>query len=130
MAHYADTSALVKLVVAESESAALREWISAEDRVIVSSMLARAELLRAVRRVAPQWSTQARSVLDFTTLIEVTNAVFEAAGQLDPTSLRTLDALQLAAALTLGTELDGMVTYDDRLAQAARLNGVRVFSPT
>lgn len=59
----------------------------------------------------------------------MTTAIFEAAGRLDPTILRTLDAVHLAAALDIGDELEGIVTYDDRLAEAALANGVAVVSP-
>jgi len=62
-------------------------------------------------------------------LIGVTTSVFEEAVRLDPTVLRSLDAVHLAAALSLGDDLDGIVTYDDRLAEAARSNGVPVTSP-
>ena len=55
--------------------------------------------------------------------------MFEHAGLLDPPTLRTLDAVHLAAALVLGDELDAIVTYDDRLAQAALANGIAVISP-
>ena len=129
MAHYLDTSALVKLVVAEPETAALRTWMNAADRVPVASNLVRTELLRAVRRVAPDRVLQARAVLDSITLVQVTTPLFEMAGRLDPTTLRSLDALHLAAALDLGDDLDGLVTYDDRLAEAAELNGVPVVTP-
>ena len=63
MAYYLDTSALTKLVVAEPESTSLRRWLTAPDRQPVSSDLARTELLRAVRRAAPDRMTQARAVL-------------------------------------------------------------------
>ncbi len=129
MAYYLDTSALVKLVVAEPETAALRIWLAAPDRDLVSCDLARTELLRAVRRAAPDRVTQARSVLDSITLIEVTAQTFEEAGRLDPTMLRTLGAIHLAAALDLGDDLDGIVTYDDRLAEAAQFNAIRVTAP-
>jgi len=59
----------------------------------------------------------------------VTTATFEEAGRLDPTLLRSLDAVHLAAALSLGDDLEGIVTYDDRLAEAAQANGVPVVSP-
>lgn len=72
---------------------------------------------------------QARAVLGSITLIRVSTATFDEAGRLDPTILRTLDAVHLAAALALGDDLDSVVTYDDRLAEAARLNGVQVTSP-
>jgi predicted nucleic acid-binding protein len=127
--HYLDPSALAKLVVAEAETSALRTWLAREDGVPVSSDLARAELMRAVRRVAPDRLVRAREVLDSVTLIEVTTEIFEGAGRLDPSVLRTLDAVHLAAALDLGDELQGIVTYDDRLARAARDNGVAVVAP-
>jgi len=129
VAHYVDTSALVKLVVAEPETPALRSWLISAERQPVSSDLARTELLRAVRRAAPERLVQARAVLGSITLIRVSTATFDEAGRLDPTILRTLDAVHLAAALALGDDLDSVVTYDDRLAEAARLNGVQVTSP-
>lgn len=68
-------------------------------------------------------------MLDAVTLTEVTTALFEAAGRLDPEILRTLDAIHVAAALDLGDDLEGMVTYDERLAKAAEANGISVTSP-
>jgi predicted nucleic acid-binding protein len=130
LAFYLDTSALAKLVVAEVETTALREWLAERDRDPVSCDLARTELLRTVRRVAPDRVVRAREVLDSVTLLEVTTATFEDAGRLDPAILRTLDAVHLASALDLGDDLDGIVTYDERLAQAARANGVAVVAPT
>lgn len=129
MAYYLDTSALVKLVVAEVETPALFAWLREADRRPVSSDLARTELLRAVRRSAPDRAVRAREVLDSITLLEVTSSMFDAAGRLDPVVLRSLDAVHLAAALELGDELDGIVTYDDRLAEAAAVNGVAVRAP-
>jgi predicted nucleic acid-binding protein len=130
LAHYLDTSALVKLVVAEPETAALRSWLRDADRDPVTSDLSRTELLRAVRRVAPDRVVQARAVLAAVTLVTVPTATFEAAGRLDPTILRTLDALHLAAALDLGDDLAAMVTYDERLAEAARVHGIPVIAPS
>ena len=130
VAHYLDTSALVKLVVSEAETAALRAWLATAERLPVSCDLTRTELLRAVRRAAPDRVVQARAVLDSITLIEVTTSVFEEAGRLDPTVLRSLDAVHLAAALSLGDDLDGIITYDERFAEAAQSNGVPVTSPS
>ena len=129
MAFYFDTAALVKLVVAERETAALRVWLGEAERDPVSCDLARTELMRAVRRAAPDRVVQARAVLDALTLLEVSTAVFEEAGRLDPAVVRSLDAIHLAAALSLGDDLEGLVTYDERLADAARANGVAVFAP-
>ena len=130
MAHYLDTSALVKLVVAEEETAALRAWLSAEERSPVTCDLSRAELMRAVRRAGPDRVVRARTVLDAITLINLPAPLFEDAGRLDPTMLRTLDAIHLAAALDLGDDLQALVTYDERLAEAARSNGVAVHAPS
>lgn len=129
MAHYLDTSALVKLVVAELETEALRAWLTESDRDPVTADLARTELMRAVRRAAPDRVVQARAVLDSITITVVTTALFDQAGRLDPPELRSLDAIHLAAALDLGDDLDSLVSYDDRLAAAAQLNGIPVTAP-
>lgn len=130
MAYYADSSALVKLIVAESETEGLRAWLDGKDSAIVSSDLARTELLRAVRRADPDRAVTARRLLDSLTLLTVTTSVFESAAHLEPRLLRTLDALHLASALTLGDDLDGVITYDDRMADAARSLGMTVIAPS
>lgn len=129
MAHYLDTSALVKLVVAESETEALLAWLDTTESDLVSSDLARTELMRAVRRAAPDLLVRARQVLDSVTLIDVTTQIFEEAARIDPPALRTLDAIHLAVALDLGDDLETVVTYDDRLREAAAVNGIIVRAP-
>ena len=124
-----DTSALVKLIVDEPETGALREWLAVEPREPVSCDLARTELLRVVRRTAPDRAVAARRLLEAVTLTQVTTAVCEQAGRLDPASLRSLDAIHLAAALDLGDDLDGLVTYDSVLARAAASAGIEVAAP-
>lgn len=126
MAHYLDTSAMMKLVVAEDETSALRRWLEQPDRTPVSSDLARAELMGAVRRAAPDRVVQARAVLEAMTLVRLDTSTFEEAGRLGQNVLRTLDALHLAAAIELGDDLDTIVTYDQRMEEAALANGVRV----
>lgn len=130
MAFYLDTSALVKLVVAEPETDALLTWIDRTQGELVSSDLCRTELLRAVRRAAPELTLRSREVLDALTLIGVTTQLFEEAARLDPPGLRTLDAIHLAVALDLGDELESMVTYDERLAEAAAAYGVAIAGPS
>ncbi len=129
MAFYLDTSALVKLVAAEPETEALRAWLADTPRDPIACDLVRTELMRAVRRAAPDRAARARDVLDAITLCEVTSAVFEAAGRLEPAALRSLDAIYLAAALDLGDDLEGLVTYDVRLAEAAATLGIKVVAP-
>lgn len=125
--YYHDTSALVKLVVAETESAALRALMMGA--VNVSSDLARTELVRAVRRVVPDRVPLAHDVLTALDLVTLSADVMDAAGRLEPDLLRSLDAVHIAAALTLGDELDAVVTYDDRMAEAATRQGVHVLTP-
>ena len=130
MAFYLDTSAAAKLVVAEAGSEAMTLWAAAHETRVVASDLLRTELLRATRRTAPNQMRRARAVLDAITLFNLTSATFERAATLDPGELRSLDALHLAVALELGDELDGIVTYDDRMATAASLYGIAVIAPT
>lgn len=130
MAYYLDTSAAVKLVVEESGSKALRRWMANASTPIVSSDLLRTELLRATRRGAPDQMQQARAVLDSLVLLTLSTSLFDQAGTLEPDLLRSLDALHLTAALDLGDDLDGVITYDDRLASAAVALGIVVIAPT
>ena len=129
MAHYLDTSALAKLIVPEAETDALRAWLAAEDRQATACELVRPELLRAVRRVAPSQDLRAWLVLELVTLTEVTRETWFNAATVGAPTLRTLDAVHLAAALDLGSDLEAMVTYDQRLADAARACGIRVIAP-
>jgi len=129
LAYYVDTSAAVKLIIKERETGAMRRWYANHDGAVASSDLLRTELIRTARRVAPDKLQEVRAVLDSITLLPVPSALFERAGELAPELLRSLDALHLAAALSLGDDLEGFVTYDDRLAAAATANGITVVSP-
>lgn len=129
LAFYLDTSALAKLVVADPGTDALIAWLAEAPRNPVACDLVRTELIRTVRRVAPDRMVRARAVVDGVTLTRVRTEVFESAGRLEPADLRSLDALHLASALDLGDDLEGLVTYDARLAAAAELNGIEVVAP-
>ena len=82
-----------------------------------------------MRRTAPERTRAARRLLEAVTLTQATAAVFEQAGRLDPASLRSLDAIHLCAALDLGDELDGLVTYDSVQGRAAASAGIEVAAP-
>ncbi|WP_420442901.1 type II toxin-antitoxin system VapC family toxin [Candidatus Poriferisodalis sp.] len=127
--HYFDSSALVKLIVEEPESSTLDSWIEAEDVRVVSSDLARAETIRAVRRYLPELTVEARSLFDSVTCVRMTLEIVERAALLDPPGLRSLDAIHLATALELHNEVEGLVTYDERLARAARESGIPTLAP-
>ena len=129
MAHYLDTSAFLKLVVTEAESRALRKWATADGVVLVSSDLVRTEALRAARRHSPAALLQARTLLEAVALMALTSDICERAAELDPSILRSLDALHLASALALGDDLQAVVTYDERLAAACAAHGVAVVAP-
>ena len=124
-----DTSAAVKLVVIEPGTTALRRWLTARDGQIASSDLLRTDLLRATRRAAPEQMVQARAVLDSLILVTLPSAVFDRAAMIEPDLLRSLDSLHLAAALELGDELEGIVTYDHRLAAGAQRLGIPIVAP-
>lgn len=123
---YLDSSALVKLVLLEPESEALRAVLTAWPRT-VSSSLAQVEAIRAVRRYSsvPPLLADAEQVVASTEILDLSADLL----RMDPPNLRSLDAIHLASALSLGNELEGLVTYDDRLAQAARVAGVSVLQP-
>lgn len=129
MAVYLDSSAIVKLVVRERESSALRRFLRTRlERV--SCALARTEVLRAIRHVGPAAVNRARSVLRRVDLIRLDDSLLDAAGMLDPRIVRSLDAVHLAAAQLIAPELDAFVTYDRRMADGAILLGFHVEAPT
>lgn len=129
MPDYIDTSAAAKLVISEVESHALRHYLFEQPAAPVASDLTRTELLRATRRVAPDHAATARAVLDTFTVLAVPTSLFEQAALLDPPELRTLDAIHLASALSLGDDLEHVITYDRRLAEAAASLGLHTLSP-
>jgi predicted nucleic acid-binding protein len=127
-ATYLDSSAIVKLVVEEPQSAALRRYLRRR-RPLVSSALARAEVLRALLLEGEAGTARAHAVLARIDLIRVNDRVLNAAGALLPPDLRSLDAIHLATAGQLGQDLGQVVTYDERMADAARQLGMKAASP-
>ena len=129
---YLDASALVKLAVEEDETVALRSYVAAAEQLF-TSRLAAVEVPRAVGRKGGAGSqlasvawTQLREQL---AVIELDAPIAAAAANAHPPTLRSLDAIHLASALSLGTELEAFVTYDARLADAARAAGLTVVAP-
>lgn len=127
MVWYLDTSAFLKLVVAEPQSAAVRAWVG-DHRPIWSSHLLRTEALRAANRLGIDQQV-VDEALETVSLILPAVSTFLTAGTLDPPELRSLDALHLAAALELGADLEGLVTYDVRLTRAASARSITVVAP-
>jgi uncharacterized protein len=128
VAIYVDSSAIVKLAVREPESAALRRYLQRK-RPLVSSALSRAEVLRALLPAGEEAVARGLSVLRRFDLIRLNDRILNAAGLLLPAGLRTLDAIHLATARQLGDEVRALVTYDGRMAEAARQLDYRIVSP-
>lgn len=126
-AAYLDASAIVKLAIEEAESDALRRWIAG--RTHVTSLVGVAEAIRAFRRRLESRERGVVAVLDRMERLPLGEDVVTLAALLDPPALRTLDAIHLASALALEDTLGSFVTYDRRLAAAARTAGLRVASP-
>ena len=126
---YLDASAIVKLVVPEPESAALRREL-ADDPEWVSSALARVEVLRALRRTGATADAvrYAEELMDRIGLVALDEPILEAAATAEPVGLRSLDSLHLATALSLAG-LDAFCAYDQRLLAAAAAAGFLVLSP-
>lgn len=125
---YLDTSAFVKLCWPEPESEALhgylRDW-----PLRVSAVLLCTEALRAAQRQPAARIDRTQRLLERIPMLEIDRALFRQAGLLGPPTMRSLDAVHIAAALSLGTDLGVVITYDERMAAAARLFGLPVVSP-
>jgi predicted nucleic acid-binding protein len=126
---YLDSSAIVKLALVEAESAALASFLgSYPDRT--TSMLARVEVIRAVRGADPLAVPLARRALESTRMLEFDDAVVALAAEIEPSPLRSLDAIHVASALLLQPDLDVLVSYDRRVLEAARAAGIPTATPS
>lgn len=128
---YLDSSAIVKLVVSEDETAALVDFLAGwPERV--SSALAHVEVLRAVARAGEEEPAHRRAeeVLARISLIRIDDPVLSIASRLEPPELRTLDAIHLATALSVVEDLGGFVTYDGRMSGALSEAGMEALAPS
>ncbi|MFE4213376.1 type II toxin-antitoxin system VapC family toxin [Streptomyces sp. NPDC056844] len=127
---YLDSAAVVKLVHAESESHALRAWLDARvDTAWTSSVLTEVETSRALARHAPAALVRLPSVLDLIDMVDLDAGVRILAQTVRPATVRSLDAIHLATALRGRSRLTAFLTYDKRLADAAREAGLPVEAP-
>jgi predicted nucleic acid-binding protein len=125
---YLDSSAIVKLAVAEPESDALRRHLRRR-RPLVSSAIARVEVLRALLPAGSAALAAGRSVLAGIELARINDRVLSAAAAFEPVDLTTLDAVHLATAQRFGKELRQLVAYDERLLAAAAQLGIPTAAP-
>ncbi len=127
---YLDSSALLKLLHQEAESAALTDWLSARTGTpVVSSALANVEVTRACRRVNPDALPAAKTLLAGLDIIPLTGTVIDEAGNVGETTLRSLDAIHLASALSIRSDLSSFIAYDHRLCDAATAAGLELVTP-
>lgn len=127
-ATYLDASAIVKLAVREAESTVLRRYLRRR-RPLVSSALARTEVLRALLPSGDTAVRRGRDSLSRLDLVRVNDRILGVAGILLPPDIRSLDAIHLATAQQLGSDLGQFVTYDERMVAAASGLGFKVTSP-
>jgi predicted nucleic acid-binding protein len=126
---YLDASAVVKLLVQEVETTALRRRLRSWPRR-ASSALLRVELLRTVRRAGmPRLMEGARRQLANIDLVRLDDDLLERATDIEPATARSLDAIHLATALSIGSDLAAVVTYDARMSAAAQALGLPVIAP-
>ena len=125
---YLDSSAIVKLVVDEDETAALRTYLAGYP-LRTASALVRTEVVRSVAPHGRAAVSRARALLGTLNLVRVDDALLDAAAEVQPAAVRSLDAIHLACALTLRPDPPVVVTYDLRMAEAARSYGLAVEAP-
>lgn len=130
MTLYLDTSALVKTVAVERETRTLESWLGRRRRLErITSALTRTELARAVIHRDAATRARASERLRAMTLVGIDDAILDVAGQLQPSGLRSLDAIHLASALRLGPRLETLVSYDRRMLDAAAYLGIDTAHP-
>jgi predicted nucleic acid-binding protein len=125
---YVDSSAIVKLAVAEPQSKALRRYLSRR-QPLVSSALARTEVARALMPSGSEAVSRGQEVLRRIQLLRLNDRVLDLAGRMEPAELRSLDAIHLASAQELGPSVKQIITYDERMSDAAKAAGWSVASP-
>jgi predicted nucleic acid-binding protein len=124
---YIDSSAIIKLIVAEKESPDLKDYIS---NGLLTSEIARVEVLRTVTMNAPDLVASARKVLGALNTVDINASILYMAEDFgSEISLRTLDAIHVATALSVRDVIDGIITYDKGMSKDAKALGLSVVSP-
>lgn len=127
MSWYLDSSAVLKLLIAEKESAALTDFI---DFTIKSSALTRVEVIRVLLKIAPERVADAKAILVGIDVTPVNSAVLNTAENFNPSiTLRSLDALHVATVLFLEKTVEGLITYDKQMITNAKELGIKTLSP-
>ncbi|HUZ37865.1 MAG TPA: type II toxin-antitoxin system VapC family toxin [Streptosporangiaceae bacterium] len=127
---YLDSSALVKLILTEPETPALASWLAERaDLAMVSSIIHRTEVPRAVWRADPSALPRSYRQVRGVEKVALSTDVLDLAATLPPSSLRSVDAIHVASALSVRRDLEAFVAYDKRLLAAAEQAGLPTASP-
>lgn len=128
--NYLDSSAIIKLIFEEDESEALETWLRARSNMsVVTSDLSLVEVFRTCRIKSESSISAARQLFNGIDRIPITSELIELASVLNPNELRSLDAIHLASALSIGEDLEFFIVYNKRLNMAASKSGIKVFAP-
>jgi uncharacterized protein len=125
---YVDTSAALKLVWSERESAAVTAVLNTRTDLVSSALLA-VEARRGAIRNDVRALPRVDLMLSQFTLLAISEAIIESASRLPDPTLRSLDAIHLATALLVREDIDALVSYDDRLLASAAAHGISTASP-
>jgi predicted nucleic acid-binding protein len=124
---YLDSSAILKYVFAEPERPAMVKALTSQ---AISSELARLEVKRAVFRINPKDIELANEELSRINFVSISNQVLNVAESFTGSvTLATLDAIHVATAITLGHQIEGIITYDKQMISNAAVMGIKVLSP-
>ena len=127
MSWYADSSAILKLLIVEKESATLIDFI---DFTMQSSVLTRIEITRTLHKIAPEKITDAQIILKGIDLTPINPAILSMAENFAPLiTLKSLDALHFATVIFLDSSVEGVITYDKQMIKNAKELGIKVVSP-
>jgi predicted nucleic acid-binding protein len=125
---YLDASAIAKLIIEEPGSEELDRYLRTRP-LRITSRIGDVEVRRAVARLAEADVARLERVLDTLSLIELDASLARTAGGRLPAGFRTLDAIHVASAQSVASQLEAFVTYDRRLADAAAAAGITVATP-
>ncbi len=129
--NYLDSSALLKLIFQEKESDALQRWLEERPRDRwVSSEIVRLEVVRAAHRGTAEAVAEARRLVSRLDIVPLSASLLDAAADVGSPLLRSLDAIHLASAVSLGAALHSFIAYDTRLLHGAADLGLAVVSPS
>ena len=127
MSWYLDSSAILKYVFAEPERPAMIKALTSQ---AISSELARLEVKRAVFRINPKDIDLTNEELSRINFVSISNQVLNVAESFTGSvTLATLDAIHVATAITLGHQIEGIITYDRQMISNAAVMGIKVLSP-